>query len=229
LEDKAIDKPNKIVHLTSLLDRVFPALKGDQVTFIGSTFVNYGEEKPYLNHCICLNDSHNIGDNVLECYSTEKEVLCAWSRLIMKEDPDIIIGYNIFGFDYPFMYERANQLDCMDEFMVLGRHSVQSTKLFETSIILASGPYDLKMLPMSGRLQIDLYTYMRKEFNLPSYKLDYVSSYLICDKVIRYENTEESCRIYSKNMKGLERLHYVHFEIHNHSSELYKDGKNTKS
>jgi len=225
LEDKAIDKPNKIVHLTSLLDRVFPALKGDQVTFIGSTFVNYGEEKPYLNHCICLNDSHNIGDNVLECYSTEKEVLCAWSRLIMKEDPDIIIGYNIFGFDYPFMYERANQLDCMDEFMVLGRHSVQSTKLFETSIILASGPYDLKMLPMSGRLQIDLYTYMRKEFNLPSYKLDYVSSYLICDKVIRYENTEESCRIYSKNMKGLERLHYVHFEIHNHSSELYKDGK----
>jgi len=112
----------------------------------------------------------------------------------------------IFGFDYPFMYERANQLDCMDEFMVLGRNKEQSTKLFETSIVLASGPYDLKMLPMSGRLQIDLYTYMRKEFNLPSYKLDYVSSYLICDKVIRYENTEESCRIYSKNMKGLERF-----------------------
>jgi len=226
LKDITIDKPNKIVHLTNVLDETFPQLKGDQVTFIGSTFVNYGEEKPYLNHCICLNDSHNIGDNVLECYSTEKDVLCAWSRLIMKEDPDIIIGYNIFGFDYPFMYERANQLNCMDEFMVLGRNKEQSTKLFETSIVLASGPYDLKMLPMSGRLQIDLYTYMRKEFNLPSYKLDYVSSYLICDKVIRYENNEEGqSRIYSKNMKGLERLHYVHFEIHNHSSELYLDGK----
>ena len=229
LIDSSIDNPNKIAHLITLLDSVFPELAGDQVTFIGSTFVNYGEEKPYLNHCICLNDTSNILENqTIECYDTEKEVLCAWSKLIRKEDPDIIIGYNIFGFDYPFMFERANQLDCLTEFMTLGRHKEQSCELIETSIVLASGPFELKLLPMSGRLQIDLYTYMRKEYSLPSYKLDYVSSYLMSDKVTRYENTDYTSMIYTKNMKGLELYSYVHFELHNHSSELYLDGKKFK-
>ena len=217
LIDSSIDNPNKIAHLITLLDSVFPELAGDQVTFIGSTFVNYCEEKPYLNHCICLNDTSNILENqTIECYDTEKEVLCAWSKLIRKEDPDIIIGYNIFGFDYPFMFERANQLDCLTEFMTLGRHKEQSCELIETSIVLASCPFELKLLPMSGRLQIDLYTYMRKEYSLPSYKLDYVSSYLISDKVTRYENTDDTSMIYTKNMKGLELYSYVHFELHNH-------------
>jgi len=229
LSNSSLDNPNKISHLITLLDSVFPLLAGDQVTFIGSTFINYGEEKPYLNHCVCLNETSNIVEHqTIECYDNEKDVLCAWSKLIQKEDPDIIIGYNIFGFDYPFMFERATQLNCLSEFMNLGRHKEQSYELIETSIVLASGPYDLKLLPMSGRLQIDLYTYMRKEFNLPSYKLDYVSSYLISDKVTHYENSDTTSMIYTKNMKGLELYSYVHFEIHNHSSELYLDGKKFK-
>ena len=229
LVDSTMDNPNKIAHMITLLDSVFPELRGDQVTFIGSTFVHYGEEKPYLNHCICLNETSNIVENqTLECYDNEKDVLCAWSALIQKEDPDIIIGYNIFGFDYPFMFERANQLNCVSEFMTLGRHKEQSCELIESKIVLASGPFELKLLPMSGRLQIDLYTYMRKEYNLPSYKLDYVSSYLISDKVTHYENQKTTCMVYTKNMKGLELFSYVHFEIQNHSSELYLDGKKFK-
>jgi len=98
LMDDKLDNPNKIAHMITLLDSIFPELSGDQVTFIGSTFVNYGQEKPYLNHCICLNDTSTIVDHqIIECYDHEKDVLCAWSKLIQKEDPDIIIGYNILG------------------------------------------------------------------------------------------------------------------------------------
>jgi len=126
------------------------------------------------------------------------------------------------------MFERANQTNCMVEFMIFGRHK-DKVKINRTSIVLASGPFELKLLPMSGRLQIDLYTHMRKEYNLPSYKLDYVSSYLMSDKVTRYENnSNDTCMIYTKNMKGLELYSYVHFEIQNHSSELYLDGKKFK-
>ncbi|MEI7663464.1 MAG: hypothetical protein WCK34_14745 [Bacteroidota bacterium] len=39
-----IEMPVKIVYLMDLLGEHFPQLEGDQVTFIGSTFVNYGEE-----------------------------------------------------------------------------------------------------------------------------------------------------------------------------------------
>ena len=83
---------------------------------------------------------------------------------------------------------------------------------------------------MDGRLQIDVFTYMRKEFILPSYKLDYVSSYLISDKVTKYQNIEETnnCIIHTKNTKGISANCYVHFEILNHSNELYQNGKKFK-
>ena len=221
-----IEMPVKIAHLMNLLDQCFPPLMGDEVTFIGSTFVNYGEDKPYLQHCVCLNKTDRVLDSqVIECYETEKEVLCAWTALIQKEDPDIIIGYNIFGFDFKFMHERAQENNCLKDFMNLGRTKEYSQELQETSIVLASGPYELKFIAMTGRLEIDVYTYMRKEFTLESYKLDYVSSYLLGDKIKSFTNQGDKCIIQSKNNKGIEIGSYVHFEIIGNSTDTYEDNK----
>ena len=242
LKDNNKETKEKTFYLLEGLNKCFPPLEGDYVTFIGSTFVNYGKEESYLNHCICLNETTNLDkkNQVIECYDNEKDVLLAWSKLIQKEDPDIIIGYNIFGFDYPFMFDRACENDCVSEFLKLSRYYYkkdddEDEKLEETSIILASGAYDLKYPLMEGRLQIDVFTYMRKEFILPSYKLDYVSSYLISDKVKQFINyveeddeTAETCKIETKNMKGISLNCYVHFEIINHSNDLYENGKKFK-
>lgn len=223
----------KIGHLMQALDDCFPQIEGDHVTMIGSTFVDYGNEEPVLNHCICLEDTTNVDPNtqVIECYNTEKECLLAWTKLIQKEDPDIIIGYNIFGFDYPFMFKRSQENDCVEEFLNLSRrrNGPKQDSLKETSIVLASGAYDLQYPQMDGRLQIDVFTYMRKEFILPSYKLDYVSSYLISDGVKGYENLDtDTCQINTKNIKGISLNCYVHFEIINHSNDLYENGKKFK-
>ncbi len=223
------DMAVKIVYWMDLLGKYFPPLEGDQVTFIGSSFVNYGEELPYLQHCVCVNQTDQITpSHVLECYDTEKDALVAWANLIRREDPDIIIGYNIFGFDYKFMFERATELDCLDEFMDLGRNETFSREIEVSKIVLASGPYDLSRILMDGRLQIDLYTHMRKEFNLSSYKLDFVAGYLLSDTLKRYENQGNHCRIWSQNLKGIEVGSYIHFEIMNHSGDLYEDGKKYK-
>jgi DNA polymerase elongation subunit (family B) len=221
------------VQLLELFDLYLPKLKGDEVTFIGSTFVNYGEEEPFLNHCICIANTKCVQENqVIECYDSEKDILCAWSKLIKTIDPDIIIGYNIFGFDYNFMFNRAKENDCVNEFMNMGRTNDIPTELDEQNIVVASGPYDLAWIPMTGRLQIDLYTYMRKEFNLPSYKLDYVASSMLSDKVKSYKNInvddKNTCLIETKNKKGIYVNGYVHFEIISNSTELYKDGEKYK-
>ena len=217
------------VYLLDALDNHFPELKGDEVTFIGSTFINYGDETPFLNHCICIADTAMVKEGqVIECYNNEKDILCAWTKLIRETDPDIIIGYNIFGFDYKFMFNRAKENDCVELFMKLGRTNEVPLELQEQNIVLASGPYDLYWIPMIGRLQIDLYTYMRKDFNLSSYKLDFVASTMLSDSVKKFTNNEDTCMIYTKNMKGIEVDGFVHFEILNHSSELYNDGEKFK-
>ena len=238
LQEKSIEPKVKTSYLLIALNKFFPCLEGDYVTFIGSTFVTYGQEDSYLNHCICLNETTNIDkkNQVIECYDNEKDVLLAWTNLIQKEDPDIIIGYNIFGFDYPFMYDRAHENNCVGEFLQFSRIMEEDEEVLgETKIILASGAYELKYPIMQGRLQIDVFTYMRKEFILPSYKLDYVSSYLISDKVKSFCNyveeedeTAETCKVETKNMKGITLNCFVHFEIINHSNDLYENGKKFK-
>ena len=115
LESTKLPREHKIIALMNSLDKHFGVgtifeLEGDKVTFIGSTFINYGETDPYLNHCICLDTCSSVSNAVIECYDTEREVLLKWSELIQKEDPDVVMGYNIFGFDFSFMFKRAVQL-----------------------------------------------------------------------------------------------------------------------
>ena len=64
LGDKKFDREGKINELILSLRNNFPALEGDKVTFIGSTFVRYGEKEPYLNHCIALNSCDSLEGKV---------------------------------------------------------------------------------------------------------------------------------------------------------------------
>ena len=92
----------------------FPAVAGDKVSMIGSIFLNYGDEQPYLNHCVVLDGCEPFEDYELEAVDDEKDLLLRWTELI-QEDPDIIIGYNIFGFDWDYMIQRADECDCLEE------------------------------------------------------------------------------------------------------------------
>ena len=62
-----------------------------------------------MNTC---SDVDEIENSEIVSYKTERELLLAWKDLIQKEDPDIIIGYNIFGFDYQFIHIRARENNC---------------------------------------------------------------------------------------------------------------------
>lgn len=218
---------------------LFPPLEGDEVTFIGTTFSRFGEPSPYLNHCIVKDTCAELPNAEIESYETEKEVLLAWSKLIQREDPDIIIGYNIFGFDYQFMFQRAQELHCVNEFLMLSRNENEvclsrnwnrTTKqvtegLEERTTFLASGQHDIKFINMKGRVQIDLYNYLRREYQLTKYKLDYVAGHFIGDGVKRLEHVDGKTKFYSTNLKGLEERAYVNFEEEAHSVDSYKDGQ----
>ena len=78
---------------------------------------------------------------------------------------------------------------------------------------------------MNGRVQIDLYNYFRRDYQLMMYKLDYVSGYFIGDGVKKYEHIDGNTKIYSKNLTGLENHSFVNFEEAAHSVDFYKDGK----
>jgi DNA polymerase elongation subunit (family B) len=220
---------------------IFPQLEGDKTTFIGYTFKNYGQKQPYLKYCGILNGcviEKNMDNIKTTCFNNEKDLLLDFAKMINKEDPDIIIGYNITGFDYDFMYKRAQELNCLDGFLKLSRNKdeicyqtrydwkkkEEIKSITKTNIVLAAGTFNLKYIKMNGRLNIDLFNYYRREFQLPRYKLDYVANYFIGDDVIEYKYENDNTIIKSKNLSGLELYSFIHFEEIGYSNNFYKDG-----
>ena len=235
--DKKFEREGKLIELNESLKKVFPKLEGDKVTFIGSTFMNYGEKEPYFNHCIVLNTCSDIPieNSTIETYDSEKEVLLAWQKLVQKENPDIIIGYNIFGFDYEFMFRRAEENNCVEDFLKLSRNHNEicgikdkdsgKWKIEESSIQIASGQHDLRFIKMNGRLQVDLYNFYRREANLISYKLDYVAGNFIGDYIKNIEINDNNCVIFTSNMTGLLNGSFIHIEEIGHSVDYYAEGE----
>jgi len=246
LLDPVIARSEKISRLCqklkSLLDADYP-LKGDEVTFIGSTFMQYEHSQPYKNVCLVVGECDPVdGVEIISCID-EQEMLLRWAQLLREEDPDILTGYNIFGFDYEFMLNRAVETGCIRAFLQLSRlRNHLAAKLVtprsggggprepvwsleQKKIVIASGPFDMKYFHMPGRLQIDLYTYLRREFSLSSYKLDDVSAEFICDKIDRLEILDDKMVVYSKNLKGLYPGDWVHLEKVEYTTEYLAQGR----
>ena len=234
--DNKTHRDMKLTELIYSLRSVFPALEGDKVTFIGSTFSLHGDDEPYLNHCIVLNTCDKLlsANTVIETYSTEREVLLAWTRLMQRENCDVVMGYNIFGFDYEFMFRRAQELNCVEEFLQLSKNkdeicanidrTTNKLDIQRSSTVVASGAYETSIISMPGRLQIDMLHWFRKNENLTSYKLDYVGGYYIGDTIKSIEHTDTTTQVYTNNMIGLQKGNFIHFELINHSSDYYKNG-----
>jgi DNA polymerase elongation subunit (family B) len=230
LVDKTLKKDEKMKELCISLNNVFPSLEGDKITFIGSTFMYYGEKEPYLNHCVVLNDCETLPDTEIKCCRTENELLTEWTKIIQRENPDILIGYNIFGFDYNFMFKRAIENNCVEEFLKLSKNKDEvcgkcseddEWKIEESSITIASGTHELHFIKMNGRLQIDLYNYFRREENLSSYKLDYVSGHFLGDWITESKSISQGTQLYTNNLTGLKVDSFIHLK---EGEDYYKNG-----
>ena len=123
----------------------------------------------------------------------EKDLLIKFHKCILDENPDIIAGYNTFGFDDPYIADRS-QINKVS--LNFGRIPIESWKAKDyvttekKTFELASGKFAVRYICMPGRLTIDLLLSVRREQNLDSYKLDNVSSVFMRDKVTKIENNK---------------------------------------
>lgn len=159
---------------------IFPKLLGDPIIQIGTTVHKYGETECSYKHILTLGSCDNIDNVDVESCNTEDDLLLKWVNLIHRINPDVITGYNIFGFDMSYIYDRAKELNILNEFMMLGRiigkKSIYSVKKLSSS---ALGDNELKMIEMDGRVSIDLMKVIQRDHKLDSYKLDNVANYFM--------------------------------------------------
>ena len=169
--------------LTDILTKTLVPLEGDKIIQIGTTVHIYGSDNIVYKNIITLNSCDKIDGCDVEHYDTEKEVLVKWKELMNNLNSDIITGYNIFGFDMEYIWQRATELNILEDFsMGFGRLIARKSSLVELKLSSSAlGDNILRYIDIDGTVLIDLLKVMQRDQKLDSYKLDNVASIFLGD------------------------------------------------
>lgn len=160
------------------VDNSFPSSKTDPIIQIGNTLMRFGEADSTVQDIFCLKETTGIPGANVHWYDTERELLESWRRYFMETDPDIIVGYNIKGFDIPYILERGEVLG-IEDFSVLGRSKRKVRTRDTTMSGNAFGSISSTEVDIDGRLVIDMMLVIRRDFKLRSYSLNSVSIHFL--------------------------------------------------
>ena len=218
LEDYLTDKSGKMDERITALDTylsekiALPEIRGDEIIQIG--IVLYRNNRPESKHIFVLNscDREKVAPPTRSTvpihvypFDTEAKVIQAFNNWVAKTDPDAMIGYNTFGFDEKYLWERGSELNITQSFESWARLSTTKPRLLEKFLSSAAmGDNTMYMINSPGRLKIDLLPYIRRNYNLESYSLDNVSatfmSGAITDKITVLD--KNTLRIPTKSTSG---------------------------
>jgi DNA polymerase delta subunit 1 len=157
----------------------------DNIIQIGSTFHWYGKEQIEIayKHIVTLDTCDKIEGVDVESYETEVELLMAWVKLIQNTNPDIHTGYNIFGFDYKYLFNRAKICGIPIEFSYLGKMLNEECILEELQLSSSAlGINEMYVPKLAGVVIIDLYKSIMRDYKLENYKLDFVAEKYLGEK-----------------------------------------------
>lgn len=126
-------------------------------------------------------------------FRKEKQMLLAFSQYIRESDPDAFTGWNITGFDWPYLFGRAKALDIFDEFVQFTR--VAGKKAWMRSQVFKSKAYGAKKnneLLCEGRFDYDglLFMLRGQMTKYRSYKLNAISKEVLNDQKVEVDYTQ---------------------------------------
>ncbi len=177
---KHIYDPNANIEDKKKLTTIFPDASkiGDEIKIICTSLWKYGTDK-YLKHAICVSpwgEIPNTGADICQCVKNEKELLIGWFAFIKKYDPDVMMGWNIYGFDDQYIYTRLEHHSLLHLMENSGRiKQIEGSMVDAKLVSSAYGTNFFKIMDMPGIYKVDLYVWFKKETKLESYKLDRVS------------------------------------------------------
>ena len=213
--------------LDKLLTVAFPSIAGDEIIQIGTVLYKRGIAVskhiwvlgPATGDVVEKDSVKPPGADVpIEVYSFRDEgiLIKEWFRWIGRAQPDVMIGYNIFGFDSKYVYDRLEETVPKNEIgkalaplsCLWSRPPKLEEKFLSSS---AMGDNTMWFLSSPGRLQIDLLPYVRRNHNLDSYSLDNVSATFMSGSIqgALTALSEDLWRFPTKSTKGIVVGRYI--------------------
>lgn len=178
-------QPDIPVNVGKKLSRItsFPELVGDPIIQIGTTVHLYGQHSVQDKYIFTVGSCDPIDNALVFPYETEAEMLMGWAAFVRQQDFDVLLGFNSFGFDLPYLYERAEELGIVADFSRLGRIRERSCPL-KIKMLSSSALGDnlLRYIDIDGRLNIDVMKVVQRDHKLDSYGLNSVAMTFVGEK-----------------------------------------------
>ena len=126
-------------------------------------------------------DQKETGEDVtIIKFDCEPELLVGFTEFIRKHKPNMLVGYNIMGFDFPYMIERAKLKSCFTDFDQMGL--LNNTHAPEKLVSWTSSAYKnqvFQYLDIEGILILDLLSLVRRDYKFNNYQLKTVSAFFL--------------------------------------------------
>lgn len=127
-----------------------------------------------------------LGGIEVRAFNTERELILELPKIVQEEKPSVIIGYNIFGFDFEYLFVRAkddsatgNVINKFSKFGCLS--SINDNVDMSEGAGLESKAFGKNKrsvkLDSEGILYIDVLPCVRFSYKLPNYKLSTITEY----------------------------------------------------
>jgi len=197
--------------LVDLLDKSFGGtapIAGDPIIQIGTVSVC----GPVVEkHIFVLGGCSAVEGTKVHTFKKEADMLLAWFQWVVDEDFDIFSGYNIFGFDERYVWDRLVELgleesECVQRLTRLfddgGEMKLQEKFLSSSAL----GDNMLYMWNTPGRLRVDLYGHIKRKIQLTSYKLDSVCAAFLSGKLGGIQGLGSSRWLLKTKQKGDARV-----------------------
>lgn len=164
---------------------------GDPIIQIGTTLWSpaCGDKPEWTErHIFVLDTSDKVPGATVHAFKKEADMLVSWFAFVIEKKVNVFVGYNIFGFDERYVWQRLERLglELGDEVQKLSClcEEGKPMKLIEKRLASSAlGDNMLYMWDSPGRLRIDLLGHIKRKAQLPSYKLDSVAAVYLSGKL----------------------------------------------
>ena len=145
---------------------------------ISCIYQRLGRPETRKRYAIIMGDCDPIPGAEVIRVATEVELVGQMSRIVNETDPEILSGYNILGYDYPYLDARLKRRlqDWRPMGRIIGKRTTMTSKAWQSS---AYGHNQINNLVMDGRINIDLLPIVRRDYRLDKYDLNTVSNHFI--------------------------------------------------
>jgi DNA polymerase elongation subunit (family B) len=154
----------------------------DKIFQISCIFSTQGEEV-YKKILLTLGNplQKSVGkDVIIQTFKKEHQLLIGFTNLINTENPQLIIGYNILGFDLPYMMKRAKLSHIQNEFNSMGY--IKNKICEDKNMSWSSSAYknqQFEYIDIDGRIFVDLLPVVKRNYKFDQYNLKSVSTFFL--------------------------------------------------